>query len=205
MPGDKIFDLTGSHNSTNLIGKFLIASPFIGLSDIFNKSIIYIIDHNPKGAVGLIINHQIYTNNKSKVKGSRTFFSNVNGNYEPIKPEIRIFLGGPIDTDKGFIIHSNEYKHDLLTEPASDVYISCSPDTLNKILEGGGPKQSLLMMGYTGWEAGQLEKEIAENLWIVAEGDTALIFDVHNEDKWDNTLKKMGIDQSLFSCRVGHG
>jgi putative transcriptional regulator len=201
MSDKKIFDLTANYESDNLTAKFLIASPFIGLNDIFNKSLIYVTAHSPAGALGLIVNHQILIDKKLNKNLTKIFIDD----KKLANADLQIFLGGPIEPERGFIIHSGEYEKDLLVRCEDDIAISCSSNTLNDILKGTGPKRSLLVMGYTGWEPGQLEKEISNNLWIVAQGDGDLLFDPHHETKWENALKTVGIDQSLFCGQVGHG
>jgi putative transcriptional regulator len=201
MLDKKIFDLTSNNALNNLTGKFLIASPFIGLNAIFNKALIYITAHSKSGAVGLIVNHHINIEKKLDSSSSKSV-----ADSSLLKDiEIEVCLGGPVEPERGFIIHSGEYEKDLLAKCNDEISISCSSNTLHKILTGTGPKRSLLVMGYTGWEAHQIEKEIENNLWIVTEGDVDLIFDHKHETKWETALKKVGIDQSLFCGQVGHG
>jgi putative transcriptional regulator len=201
MLNRKNFDLRVSNKSNNLSGKFLIASPFVQSDEIFNKSLIYVTDHNADGAVGLIVNNNIYVNKKLNKTLSKLFFNDAS----LANAKLEIFLGGPLDTEKGFIIHSNDYSKDLLIKCNDEISISSSTTTLKNILKGAGPKRSLLIMGYSGWKANQLEEEIEQNLWIVADSDTDIIFNPNHNTKWENALKKIGIDQSMFCCQVGHG
>jgi putative transcriptional regulator len=205
MLDDKTFNLTGNYESNNLASKFLIASPFIGLNELFNKSLIYIAEHSSNGAIGLIVNNKIHIGKQYDENLIKVFFNNAGKKFTSPKPEIQIFLGGPIEPERGFIIHSNDYDKDFLAKCNDEILISCSPNTLMKILNGSGPKHSLFLMGYTVWRAGQLEQEIADNLWIIAKSDTSLMFDSRNEDKWSNALKQVGIDTSVFCGQVGHG
>jgi putative transcriptional regulator len=201
MLNKKNFDLRASSKSNNLSGKFLIASPFVETDEIFNKSLIYVTDHNKNGAVGLIVNHNIYVNKKLNKTLNKMFFND----SSMVNAKLEIFLGGPLDPEKGFIIHSNDYNQDLLFKCNDEISISSSTNTLKNILKGVGPKRSLLVMGYSGWKANQLEKEIEKNLWIVADSDLDLIFNSNHDTKWEKALKKLGIDQSMFCCQIGHG
>src|SRR6476659_5036479 len=130
------FDLTQNNTINSLVGKFIIASPFIGLNDIFNRSLIYIADHTPEGAVGLIVNHHIYVDKNLSQDLSKIFMNETNISDEKIMiaSNIQIFLGGPIDLERGFIIHSSEYQEDLLTQCDNEIVISCSSKTLKNIL-----------------------------------------------------------------------
>ena len=201
MFGEQIFNFSNKNQLDNLTDKFLIASPFVGLNEVFNKSLIYITDHGEDGAVGLIINNNLFINKKLNRNLNKMFFDDPqlkNAKFE-------IFLGGPVDQEKGFILHSNDYDKDLLIKCSKDISISCSINTLKDIIKGSGPKHSLLAMGCTQWKAGQIEKEIANNLWIVAKGSMDIIFDTQNDKKWENALKSLGIDTKLFCGQVGHG
>lgn len=197
----KNFDLRVNNKSNNLSGKFLIASPFMSTDEIFNKSLIYITDHCSDGAIGLIVNHNLYVNKKLNKALNKMFFNDPN----LVNAKLEIFLGGPLDPEKGFIIHSNDYSKDLLFRCNDEISISSSTNTLKNILKGVGPKQSLLVMGYTGWNAKQLEREIENNLWIVADSDADLLFDPNHETKWQAALSKVGIDRTLFCGQIGHG
>jgi putative transcriptional regulator len=208
-----VIDLTGDDKSSNLTGKFLIASPFVGLNDLFDKSLIYIAEHSVNGVVGLIVNNPIdplpcninitkmFFNKKSK----RFESDELNQLANDAGNQLALFLGGPIDPERGFIIHSSDYQNDCLAKCSNDILISCSPNTLEKILDGSGPKSSLVVMGYTGWRAGQLEKEMAENLWVVTKGDANLMFQTPHELQWSAALKQVGVYEALFCGQIGRG
>jgi len=207
MLGKNTFDLSQIKGASSLAGKFIVASPFIGVGDIFNRALIYIADHTSKGAVGLMVNHHIYVDKVLGQTMTNILINDTNHDDEEIilSPNMQIFLGGPLDPERGFIIHSAEYKEDLLTQCDNEIAISCSAKTLKSIVTGRGPKKSLLVMGYTAWDKGQLEKEIEQNLWMVTEGDSDLIFNTRHQDKWKHALQRIGVDQSLFCGQIGHG
>lgn len=208
-----VIDLTGDDESSNLTGKFLVASPFGGLNDLFNRSLIYIAEHNVNGVVGLIVNNPIDPM-PCNINITKMFFNKKSKRFEPDElseptkdadNQLSLFLGGPIDPERGFIIHSSDYQNDCLAKCSNDILISCSPNTLERILDGSGPKSSLIVMGYTGWRAGQLEKEMADNLWVVTKGDANLMFQTHYELQWSTALRQVGVYEALFCGQSGRG
>lgn len=195
-------DILELNNNHYLSGKFLVASPFMPLNDIFSKSVIYVMEHDESGAIGLIINHAMYINKKILYN---TFLKNADKKLPGSSEQCPIYLGGPIQTEQGFIIHSAEYGKDLLSVSETGIAVSVSVETLTQILQGSGPEKSLLVVGYTKWDGKQLEQEISENFWIVADSDPELIFSVKNQNKWIMALQKLGINQNMFSGQIGHG
>jgi putative transcriptional regulator len=188
-------------NLEELTGKFLISSPYSFASDVFNKSLIYVISHSEKGAMGLIINHlvnKLPANSLLKLFKDDTFRSS-----ELVLP---VYLGGPVEQERGFVLHSGEYNKNLLLRvgEGEGLAISSNIEILRDIASGSGPRHSLFVLGYTGWESGQLEEEIENNMWIVSDSSKDLIFNENSEDKWEAALYKLGIDDTSFSPRVGN-
>jgi putative transcriptional regulator len=184
-------------NFESLAGKFLIASPHSASNDVFNKSLVYIASHTAQGAMGLIVNHLV---NKLPATSVLKLFKDENNTSELVMP---VYLGGPVEPERGFILHTAEYTKNLLLKAESGLAISSNIEILRDIAEGTGPKNSLFVLGYTGWTAGQLESELRKNMWIVSDSSNELIFS-DNEDKWTAALSKLGIDNSTFSPYIGH-
>jgi putative transcriptional regulator len=183
----------------NLSGKVLIASPYTLYSDVFHKSLIYILSHTPDGASGLIVNHLM---SRMPLK---SLFHSVNDTDPNINNMIlSIYLGGPIELEKGFFLHSDEYDKNLLFKSQNNIAISSNTDILKDIAAGVGPKHSLFIVGYTAWKAGQLELELENNFWIVSECNPELIFSEANDQKWHIALKNLGIEDAHFSAKLGH-
>jgi putative transcriptional regulator len=204
-----IIDFTDSDKSSNLTGKFLVASPFIGLNELFNKSLIYVASHRADGAIGFIVNSPIESLSYD-IKLPRIFSSKKLQKYRSNLDEyqtkgVEIFLSGPNEPNRAFIMHTNYYDDDLLFKINDEIFISSSLGALENILSRSDPKNSLLLMGYTGWRAGQLEKEMGENLWVVTKGDVNLLFQTHWSLKWSEALKQVGVYEAFFCGQVGHG
>ncbi len=181
------------HDFSNLTGKILIASPYTMEGNVFHKSMIYVIQHNKEGSVGLIINHPINhspANNLFKKMDSSIDFKDL---------DLDVHLGGPVEMERGFFLHTNEYDKNLLFNPIDDgLAVSSNLQIIQDISNGVGPKQSLFIIGYTGWGADQLEFELENNLWIVSEPNLDLIFDKDADNKWLKALSTLGISKYDF-------
>ncbi|HJD55464.1 MAG TPA: YqgE/AlgH family protein [Rickettsia endosymbiont of Pyrocoelia pectoralis] len=186
---DKIFQ--------NLSGKTLVATPYVIEKGIYHKSLIYMLSHTEEGAIGLIFNRLV---NHIDLK---SFFKIKNDDINnPIM--VPIYLGGPVEHEKGFFLHSADYNKNLLLDFQNDLAVSSNLEIPEDIALGQGPKNSLLIVGYTGWKAGQLEEELEKNLWLVMDCDKEFIFGDNPENKWHNALKHLGIDEMHFASKVGN-
>jgi putative transcriptional regulator len=184
---NKIFD--------NLSGKVLIATPYM-LDGIFNKSLVYMLSHTAEGAMGLIFNNLVsHIEIKSFFKISDDQVGNI---------MMPIYLGGPVEHDRGFFLHSDDYNENLLLKFQNHLAVSSNPQIPHDIASGNGPKNSLFIIGYTSWKAGQLEAEIKDNLWIITDCDKDFIFSGRPEHKWHNALQNLGIKESHFTSRMGN-
>ena len=115
-----------------------------------------------------------------------------------------ILFGGPVETGRGFVLHSGEYEGEDSTLPISpDVSLTATLDILRAIGEGKGPDRAVFALGYAGWGPGQIESEIQANGWVHCDADAALIFGGHMETKWSEALAKLGIDISALSAHAG--
>lgn len=186
---------------SNLTGKILIASPFAMEGNVFHKSLIYVIKHTNEGSVGLIFNHPV--NNAP----ANTLFKKIDSNINTGDLDLDIHLGGPVEVERGFFLHTGEYTKNLLFNPAdSNLAVSSNAQILQDIANGTGPQNSIFIIGYTGWSAGQLEFELENNLWLISEPDHGLIFLEDVEEKWGKALAMLGIsandfvDMNLASC-----
>ncbi|MDP5020837.1 MAG: YqgE/AlgH family protein [Rickettsiaceae bacterium] len=186
---------------SNLTGKILIASPFAMEGNVFHKSLIYVIKHTDEGSVGLIFNHPI--NNAP----ANTLFKKIDSKINTEDLNLDIHLGGPVEVERGFFLHTDEYNKNLLFNPAqSNLAVSSNAQILQDIANGTGPQNSIFIIGYTGWSAGQMEFELENNLWLIAEPNHDLIFLENSEEKWSKALAMLGIstndfvDMNLASC-----
>ncbi len=189
-----------------LDGKILIAMP--GMEDErFSRALVYLCAHSAEGAMGVIINQP----------APKLTFSELLVQLEIIPEEERIELpslarsmkvqnGGPVETTRGFVLHSSDYFADNATLPIDDdVSLTTTLEVLKAIAEGRGPKRAMLALGYAGWSAGQLESEIQWNGWLHCPADPELVFGTDLDAKYDRALKKLGIDIGLLSREAGHG
>ncbi len=174
----------------NLTGKMLIASPFAMKGMLYHQSLIYVIHHSENGAIGFIFNHaacDIPVN--SIFKGY---------NIQSAK-NIGIHIGGPMDVQHGFFLHSDDYQRNVLvSDNQSKLCISSNTQILEDIMQGAGPAKSMFIIGYTAWIKGQMEDEIRNNLWIVDEPSQELIFNSKNAESWSNALRVAGVSSDFF-------
>jgi len=120
------------------------------------------------------------------------------------KSPLNVFLGGPVEQARGFVLHSTEYLQDATLRVSDTVGLTATTDVLRDIAEGNGPKDKILMLGYTGWGPGQLDLEIMENGWLHVEADDALVFGDQSTNKWEMAIKKIGINPQMLSDKSGH-
>ncbi len=179
----------------SLKNHFLVAMP--GLADPrFSQSVTYICEHNQGGAMGLVINQP------ASISYSELFSQlQLNDNYGDNSP---LLIGGPVQKERGFVLHSSE-KQWASTQPVSDdVYITGSKDILEDIAQNNGPNESLIALGYAGWDAGQLEEEIAQNSWLTVPAEKQIIFNTPISERWHCSAKQIGVDMHLLSSQAGH-
>lgn len=187
-----------------LEGKLLIAMPGIGDAR-FERSVIYVCVHNPEGAMGLVLNKPI-----SNVRFP-DLLEQLSINVSPEPAIVRecerlpVLIGGPVESGRGFVLHSQDYFSEDSTLPLSrDMGLTATMDILRAIAEGQGPSQALLALGYSGWTAGQLEAEIQSNGWLHCEADANIIFDHNIDAKYSRALAMLGINLSILSGDAGH-
>lgn len=181
-----------------LEGKLLIALP--GMPDPrFERSVIFMCAHSlDTGAMGLCINKPIDGLNFRELADKL----DIQAGQET--PDFPILYGGPMDTGRGFVLHTNDYESEESTLPVSDdISLTATLDILRAIAEGRGPEHAIFALGYAGWGAGQIEDEIRANDWIHCDADTGLLFAGAAEGKWAAALAKLGIDLSGLTSNAG--
>jgi putative transcriptional regulator len=118
--------------------------------------------------------------------------------------DIRVHFGGPVESGRGFVLHSIDFRTDGTLVVDDAIGLTASVDILKAIAAGQGPRQSLLALGYAGWGPGQLESEIQANGWLNVQADETLVFDSELETKWARAMSKLGVDSSMLSGVAGH-
>ncbi len=179
-----------------LEGQMLIAMPQM-TDPRFSRSVIYLCAHSAEGAMGLVVN---------KLIESITFpdlLQQLNIDEKPPGDQIRVHFGGPVESGRGFVLHSDDYVQEATLVVSEGVALTATIDVLRSIATGKGPRQSLLALGYAGWAPGQLDAEIQANGWLHVSADEELIFGGDFSLKWEKAMGKIGIDLSLLSGAAG--
>lgn len=182
----------------NLKNYFLIAMP--SLKDpLFERAVVYICEHNKDGAMGLIINKPLVELNIETVL-SRLDITPYKQCADLEQP---VFVGGPLAEEQGFILHTPQSNFASSIRISDDLMVTTSLDLLRSIGTPEQPKNILLSLGYAGWKEFQLEQEIINNDWLVAEADPAIIFDIPIEYRWQKAAEKLGININTMSSQMG--
>lgn len=180
-----------------LEGQLLIAMPTME-DPRFSRSVIYLCAHNAEGAMGLVVNKELDLLTFSEL------LEQVGVKEVPPEREIRILFGGPVETGRGFVLHSAEYHQDSTLSVNEDFAVTASVEILRDIARGVGPKSCILALGYAGWSAGQLENEIQANGWLNAAADPGFVFETDIEEMWEKAIAGLGIDHSKLTGQAGH-
>lgn len=191
-------------DETYLDGQLLIAMP--SMSDPrFSRSVIYLCAHSSDGAMGIIVNQHAPHINFSELLEQLNIVQEDERITVPDDLEsMAVHVGGPVETGRGFVLHSADYYAEDSTLPIEDgVCLTATIDILRAIARGKGPDQALLALGYAGWAPGQLENEIQSNGWLNCPADAELIFDGDVESKYQRALGKIGIDPAHLVSEAG--
>jgi putative transcriptional regulator len=195
----------GSPSRIDLTNQFLIAMP--GMADeTFDRTVVYLCEHNEKGALGLVINKPI----DIKVKN---LFEKVELKLDRAElaelGEQPVYFGGPVNTERGFVLHEkrsdSEAPFNSTLAVPGGLAMTTSKDVLESMAGGSGPQRVLITLGYSGWGAGQLEDEMRRNGWLNVDADPAVIFDTPIEKRYDRAIGLLGIDPRMLSQEAGHG
>ena len=186
-----------------LDGQFLIAMP--GMADAnFARTVVYICAHSDDGAMGFVIN-----------RAQQLSFSDVLRHLDLVEEDEVIRLpgttrdfpirsGGPVESGRGFVLHSDDYLSESSIPVSDDICLTATLDIVRAISRGRGPQRGLMMLGYAGWGAGQIENEIGANGWLSCPAQEELIFDTNLDSKYERALALMGITPAMLSTEAGH-
>src|SRR4051812_13528953 len=188
-----------------LDGQMLIAMPSMG-DERFARSVIYMCAHSPEGAMGIIVNQPAPNISFSDLLVQLEVVGTSDLIELPQQADgIHVLRGGPVETSRGFVLHSADFFIENSTLPIDEgVCLTATLDILKAIVRGDGPKSAVLALGYAGWAPGQLENEIHQNGWLHCSADSELIFGNDTEGKYDKALKKIGVDVGMLSSEAGH-
>jgi putative transcriptional regulator len=188
-----------------LDGQMLIAMPAM-LDDRFARSLIYVCAHSAEGAMGIVVNHPAPNINFSDLLVKLDVIPAADVIQLPSRAGVvKVMRGGPVETERGFVLHSADFFIENSTLPIDDgICLTATIDILKAIARGDGPASAILALGYAGWAPGQLESEIQGNGWLHCAPDSELIFGPDIGRKYDKALKKLGIDVGMLSSEAGH-
>jgi len=183
-------------DETGLEGQFLIAMPGIG-DPRFHRSVIFICAHSDEGAMGLVINQPADSLNFADLLSQLDIVADDAQSALPIK------IGGPVESSRGFVLHSADYGEDGALEIMGGYRLTGTVDILRDIAQGKGPDQHMIALGYTGWAPGQLEHELQNNGWLACDAEAGIIYASDDDAKWVQALSKLGISPELLSAGGG--
>jgi len=180
-----------------LTNQFLIAMP--GMDDPnFSQTVTLVCEHSERGALGIVINRPL-TMDLGEVfaqLGLDAAQSRVSRQH--------VLHGGPVQTDRGFVLHTPGPGWESTLPVSERIHLTTSRDILDALADGRGPERAVVALGYAGWDAGQLEEEVARNAWLTAPADESLLFEVPVEDRWQAAGRLLGINLLHLSSDAGH-
>lgn len=210
LPGDSSTsasdEVDGLLNSTaskdlNLTDHFLIAMPSM-LDPIFGGTVVYICEHNARGAMGMVINKPT----DMTVAG---LFDRIDLKLENIPDshpmgKYPVMFGGPVQDDRGFVLHAPSGKFSSTLRVTEDIAFTTSRDILEALAAGDAPERLMVSIGYSGWGAGQLEQEILANGWLTVAANKYILFDLPLEQRFVAAMGLLGIDPMMLASVAGH-
>ena len=180
----------------NLTGQFLISMPSLQ-DERFDKTVIYMCAHSKDGAMGIIINKKIdydlYPDLLEQLGIDKPL----------INKKLYIRYGGPVESGRGFVLHSDEVVQKETLNIAKGIALTSTSEFFEDLSKGNGPKKSILALGYAGWSPGQIEKEILSNSWMTLSADSSFLFDEEVTNKWNKAYNLLGIDPGKLSQYSG--
>ena len=183
--------------SMNLTNHFLIAMPAMD-DPYFSRTLIYIAEHNDQGALGLIVNRPIDMD-------LATLFEKIEVPLEsPNVGRLPVYFGGPVQTDRGFVLHRPVGNWQSTLAVTSEVGLTSSRDVLQAVGKDGQPGEIMVTLGYSGWSAGQLENELVQNAWLTVPADPRILFELPFEERLPSAMETLGIDFANLSEKAGH-
>jgi putative transcriptional regulator len=164
----------------------------------FSQTVTYVCEHNEKGAMGIVINRPL-----DLTLGEVLSHMQITAGQK-LDVKRPVLIGGPVQGEHGFVLHTPVGQWSSSLEVSDGIAVTTSRDILLALADGKGPEHFLVALGYAGWDAGQLEKEMAENAWLSGPADSHVLFDVPLDKRWIAAAALLGIDLNLLSSDVGH-
>ncbi|RBP00860.1 putative transcriptional regulator [Roseiarcus fermentans] len=167
----------------SLAGEFLVAAPEMG-DPHFERTVILVVEHDPAGAIGIVLNRPVAEEPLANLLEA------VGATNVGVTGSVRVFAGGPVKPEVGFVVHSAEYRKPATIAVTDRLSLTSSVEVLEDIANKSGPAKSLVAFGYAGWGPDQLDREIEAGAWATAEADPALVFDADRSTLWDDAWKR---------------
>jgi len=191
--------------SPYLDGQLLVAMPGM-MDERFARAVIYVCAHSAEGAMGIVLNRPAANVNVPDLLIQLEIIPELERIRLPQRVErMQVLIGGPVETSRGFVLHSPDFHIAQSTLPIDDsVCLTATVDILRAIARGEGPENAVLALGYAGWGAGQLELEMQANGWLNCPADAELIFNTAAEVRYEMALRRIGIEPAMLSVEAGH-
>lgn len=183
-----------------LAGKLLLATPGMG-DPRFHRAVIFLCAHDENGAMGLVINHVMPGVGFRDLVGQLKVQSDIKLDLE--KLDMNVMCGGPVESARGFLLHSSDFVRDDTLRVDNLYGVTGTVEALREVVYGNRPDAMLFILGYAGWDAGQLDIEIQDNAWLVVDPDPDLVFGGEPEEKWTRAVRKLGVDPAMLSAFTG--
>lgn len=181
----------------SLANQLLIAMPGM-LDPNFSTTVTLICEHNDEGALGIVINRPTTLNLGGLFEQLSVEFADPETAMRPV------LSGGPVGTERGFVLHEPKYTYENTLAVSGDICLTLSRDVIDAIATGDGPEQTLVAIGYAGWEAGQLEAEMLANAWLNVPATPEIVFETPFAERWDSAARTLGIDIASMTPDAGH-
>lgn len=186
------------HSEQAIANKLLVAMPDL-VGEFFEKSVVFMLEHNKQGAMGLTLTHPSEMTIESLLKNL-----DLKIEQPSFQLERQVMIGGPVQPDRGFILHRGNSRWESTARLAPDLSLTVSLDFLHALAAGEIEEEYDIYLGYAGWGEGQLEQELKENNWLFAESTQSILFDLPPDVRWQAAFDSIGIDVSRLSRQVGH-
>lgn len=183
--------------TASLKNQLLIAMPSLEDPN-FSRTVTYICEHGEHGAMGIVLNRPTDLRLTDVLRHME-----IEGGLGAAGEQI-VYLGGPVEEERGFVLHTHTDPWDSTLAIDDSISITTSRDILEAMARGEGPASTLVALGYAGWGAGQLERELQDNAWLSGPAENAILFELPAEERWEAAARLLGVDVHLLSSEAGH-
>lgn len=180
-----------------LRNQFLVAMPSLA-DEHFGQTVTLLCEHNDEGALGLVVNRPMDLTLSDMLAHLGLDASHFGDTSPPV------FWGGPVQPERGFVVHAEPGEWDATLAIGERLHVTTSRDILDALAAGGGPQHYIVLLGYAGWDAGQLESEIRDNAWLNTPVDQQILFDVPSTERWQAATRLLGVDFTQIGSGHGH-